>query len=116
MDAARSRLDDRAPGHPGRDVRMTSDAAVTAVRTALQAHLRSPVPTAELGRVLRLVSAEARRSGLPVEALLVVIKSAWSSIPEARLAPRTGLRDDMLDRIVSLCIEEFYATPAGRSA
>jgi hypothetical protein len=116
MDAARNRTNDRAPRYAGGDVRMTSDAAVTAVRTALQAHLRAQAPSAELGRVLRLVSAEARRSGLPVEAVLVVIKTAWSSIPEARQGPRTGLRDDALDRIVSLCIEEFYATPAGRAS
>ena len=103
--------DDRAP-----DPRIASDAAVTALRTALQAHLRAAAPPTELVRVLRLVSAEARRKAVPVQQLLVAVKSAWSSIPEARQGERTGLRDDMLDRIVSLCIEEYYSAPPRRAS
>jgi hypothetical protein len=100
----------------GGEARICSDAAVTALRSALQSHLRASAPAASLGHVLRVMSAEARRSDVPVQQLLIAIKSAWSSIPEARQGARTGLRDDMLDQIVTLCIEEFYATAPGRSS
>ena len=96
----------RAPIQPAR---VGSDAAVSALRCALQAQLRDANSTAELRRAMRLVCAEARRAGVRVEQLLVILKTAWASVPEAWQSPRSGLRDDLLDQIVTMCIEEFYA-------
>ena len=98
------------------DGRISTDAAVTALRSALQAHLRTRAPATALVNVLRMVASEARRNEMPIADLLVAIKTAWSSIPEARQGQRTGLRDDMLDEIVSLCIAQYYATEQGRAS
>jgi hypothetical protein len=110
---AQVRAEDRSARQARADGRIATEAAVTALRSAFQAHLRTRAPATALVSVLRTVVAEARRNDMPIADLLISIKTAWSSIPETRQGQRTGLRDDMLDEIVSLCIEQYFATGAG---
>jgi len=88
--------------------RVLSGAGVVALRSALQAQLRGEWPDGALRRAIRAMCDEAHRNGLRAEQLLVILKDAWSSLPEvARLSPG-GTRERLLDRIVTMCVEEFY--------
>ena len=55
---------------------------------------------------------EARRQGLRAEQLLVVFKQALVSALDACGLPAGNQRDGLSARLVSTCIEEFYATEA----
>jgi hypothetical protein len=90
-------------------VRVSSDAAVVAVRSALQAQLRGESSSQDLQRAIRLMCEEARRKDLRAEQLLIVFKRAWHSLPEVEQLPRGLERTDLLNHVISLCIDEFYA-------
>ena len=85
-----------------------SQAAVAALRCGLQAQL-GPSPNGELRRAMRLLCDDARRRGLRAEQVIVLVKEAWASLPEVHALPRGQQRSEALSRIVSLCIDEFYA-------
>jgi hypothetical protein len=91
---------------------LLSQSATGALRCALQARLRSPLPPdqadAALRHALRLVCAEAHRRALRPEQLIVALKQAWATVPEAQQLP-LGSRRVALDHVVTLSIEEFYA-------
>jgi hypothetical protein len=89
-------------------IRVSSEAAVMAVRSALQAQLRTGGPNGELRRAIRHMCDEARRNDLRAEQLLVVFKRAWESLPELGELPAGPDRSEFLSRVVSMCIEEFY--------
>jgi hypothetical protein len=56
----------------------------------------------------RLMCADARDRGVQVEQLLVSLKRIWPHIPGVdRMARDESHR--LLSRIVSLCVEEYYA-------
>lgn len=86
--------------------------AATALRAALQAQLRTHeqdgFPTPGVRRALRLVCQEAHRRGVQVEEVIIVIKDAWHGIPEVEALPPGRTRLDLLGRVVSAAIEEFY--------
>jgi hypothetical protein len=88
-----------------------SERAGTALRAALQGHLRQPVPDHTLRRALHALCIDARARNLRPEQLIVIFKQVWSSLPE--IQNRSGnRRQELLDRIVTMCIEEYYATRA----
>ena len=89
-------------------------AAHAALRAALGAQLRlsppdEPVSTVRLRRALRLLCDDARARGVRVEQLVVTIKQAWNSLPEAAWRPGDDRGTELLRRVVSVCIEEYYA-------
>lgn len=90
-----------------------SAAALGALRCGLQAHLRRQRSEPDLRRALRTVCAEAHRRHLRAEQLLILFKQAWSSLPEVEQLPRGIERDELLGRIITVCIEEFYADGHG---
>lgn len=88
-----------------------SERAGTALRAALQGHLRQPVPDDTLRRALNALCTDARARNLRPEQLILIFKQVWSSLPE--IQNRIGnRRQELLDRIVTICIEEYYATRA----
>lgn len=88
-----------------------SERAGTALRSALQGHLRQPVPDETLRRALSALCADARARNLRPEQLILIFKQAWTSLPEFESGSRNQ-RQELLDRIVSICIEEYYASRA----
>ena len=88
--------------------RVLSGAGVVALRSALQAQLRGEWPDGALRRAIRVMCDEAHRNGLRAEQLLVILKDAWSSLPEVTRLPTGGTRERLLGRIVTMCVEEFY--------
>jgi hypothetical protein len=82
--------------------------AATALRSALQGHLRQAVPDDTLRRALHSLCADARKRNLRPEQLILIFKQVWSSLPEVQ-DRNAARRQDLLDRIVTICIEEYYA-------
>lgn len=86
-----------------------SQRAEAALRSALQGHLRQPLADDALRRAFRALCVDARERNLRPEQLILIFKQAWSGLPEIQV--RSGNpRQELLDRIVTICIEEYYAT------
>jgi hypothetical protein len=58
---------------------------------------------------LQEVCREARRQNMRVEYLIIAFKDAWRDLPEARTLPRGSQGTEFLNRVITLCIAEFYA-------
>lgn len=107
------RIDMQAPRlSPAPPPRVTLPYAVIALRAIIQASLQDCGPGWDLRRALRTLCDVARREGHGVEQLLPMLKQAWRSLPEVRELPPGSERDALLSRIISTCIEEFYAAEA----
>ena len=59
---------------------------------------------------LRLICRDAKRQSMRVEYLIIAFKDAWRALPEARTLPQGSQGQELLSRIITLCIAEFYAT------
>jgi hypothetical protein len=95
---------DSSQSPPGR----LDDASVDAVRVALRAYLRDPEDAGALQASLLLVSSEARARNILPEQLLVTLKEIWSSLPEVRAMTDASKQVRLLQRVVTLCIREYY--------
>ena len=62
---------------------------------------------------LHAVCCEARRQNMRVEYLIIAFKDAWRTLPEARTLPQGSQGPEFLNRVITLCIAEFYGTPRG---
>ncbi len=58
---------------------------------------------------LQEVCREARRQNMRVEYLIIAFKDAWRELPEARTLPQGSQGTEFLNRVITLCIAEFYA-------
>ena len=87
----------------------------TALRAALQAQLRSQrtVDDPQLRRLACLVALEARRRSLRAEQVVVQLKQTWLTLHESADPPRRG-QTQLIERLISLCVEEYYRTPDDR--
>ena len=95
-----------------------------ALRCWLQAQRRAHAPDgeidpAEVRRTMRRLAEAGRARGAPVERLIVLLKELWASLPADgdghRAAHGVGSRT-VLDGIIRVCIEEFYAAPGAEGA
>jgi hypothetical protein len=76
---------------------------------------RGVVPETQWRRALREMCEEARSVGVPSEQLLIEVKQALGILCETCGVPHGTSRTEFTSRVVSLCIEEYYAgvaTPA----
>jgi hypothetical protein len=65
---------------------------------------------------MRSVCAEARRDRRPPEKLLVEVKSALRSLPELECVPRGPEREALVARVVTILIDEYYASTGDKRA
>ena len=81
----------------------------TAIRTALQAQIRGTRAgeTPDLRRLASLLALEARRRAMLPEQIVVTVKQVWMTLPEAHMAAG-GPGAPLIDRLIGLCIEEYY--------
>jgi hypothetical protein len=54
------------------------------------------------------VTVTARSVGLYPEKLLWLLKESWRSLPEVRRARNRHATEEVLARLVTMCIEEYY--------
>lgn len=86
-----------------------SERTLGELRSALRGHLRLPVSDVDIRRVMRAISVEARAQELPAEKVIVLLKDTWQNLADTEGRP-VSRRSEILDRFVTICIEEFYAS------
>jgi predicted NACHT family NTPase len=84
------------------------DELVNSQRHALRAHGNDAEHASALQGALLLVATEARARDILPEQLLVRLKEAWSSLPEVRAMRDAQQQARLLERVVTMCIREYY--------
>lgn len=78
----------------------------------LEQLLRSPATgkliTTQHRQIVAHICGEARESGIPIERLVVILKSVLNQTPHPEDSPET--RSELTARLVAVCIEEYYRT------
>ena len=73
--------------------------------------LRKPVTgkliTTEHRKVIAQICDEAREAGMPIERLVVILKNVLDQTPHSADSPNT--RAEIKERLVAVCIEEYYS-------
>jgi hypothetical protein len=86
-----------------------AEETVTRARVALTRYLESPDGAgSELRDALDLMATEARSKAMLPEQLLVVLKDVWYALPEVRSLEDSGAQIRLLQRVVTMCIKEYY--------
>ena len=94
---------DRTP-----DVPELNAASLAALASALEQYAHRSDTTA-LQPALRTIATEAREKQMRAEQLLVVLKDIWYSVPQIAQAPPGEQQNRLLQRVVTLCIREYYS-------
>ena len=95
---------DSSPTPPGG----LTDETVDAVRSALVHYLRAPGNPSDLRPALNRMADEARAKAILPEHLLIALKQLWSSLPEVRSVGDAEEQTRILQRVVTMCIREYY--------
>jgi hypothetical protein len=85
------------------------DETVSAVRQALRTYLRDGSDSSLLQAPLLRMASEARARAIRPEQLLIVLKDVWNSLPEVRSMTDAQEQIGMLQRVVTMCIKEYYS-------
>lgn len=105
----------RGPAMPPVGERAGLDLDVTAVvrdldllwdRVRRRGVTRIPAPDADAA--IGVVAQSARRCGLRPEQFLWLVKETWAALPEVRTAADPLATREILSRIITVCIHEFY--------
>lgn len=86
-----------------------SDATHQPVTELLGSLLNAHSSRDEIRRVLRPICHEARRSHIDIAELVKSVKHSFAASDLGVRLLHSGERQQTLDRIVSVCIEEYYA-------
>lgn len=86
-----------------------SPASIAMLESALQKYLTDQTQIESLKPALRSVAAEARDKKLHAEHLLLALKDVWFALPQIRTAPDGEAQQRLLQRVVTLCIREYYS-------
>jgi hemoglobin-like flavoprotein len=84
------------------------EATISAVRASLSEFARHGDSPTQLRDALRQFAADARSKGISAEHLLIVLKNLLSSLPEMRNLTEQSARDALKQRIITVCIEQYY--------
>ena len=85
------------------------DHTVDAMRLALRTYLRDGSDPDAVRPSLLLIAGEARARAILPEQLLVVLKDVWHSMPEVRSMSDSREQVRLLQRVVTMCIKEYYS-------
>jgi hypothetical protein len=83
-------------------VRMARDEAPLDAEVAVRA-------SDDVRGALRELCENARANRVRVEQLVIAIKQGWSSLHSDNPRSRSAGPDGMLNRVITLCIDEYYA-------
>jgi hypothetical protein len=92
----------------------TNDAALRAailitLRTSVtRVKNETPITHSELRESMRPICADAHRRKLRAEQLLILVKVVWWSMPDALAAAGSRSRRELLVRVVTAMLDEFY--------
>jgi hypothetical protein len=96
---------DRTPHGPE-----LSAESLAALELALQSFVARDDAVA-LQPALQRIAAEAREKQMHAEQLLIVLKDVWFGLPEIAQAAHGDAQNRLLQRVVTLCIREYYSAP-----
>jgi hypothetical protein len=84
---------------------------VDAVRRALERYVKSatPDPAPELRAALHKLAQEARVKAVPPGEVLLTLKRIWQALPEVENARDDTEQTHVLQRLVTICIKEYFA-------
>ena len=85
------------------------DASIENLRAALRAYLQDSEDPSLLQPSLLAIASEARARDILPEQLLVVLKDTWSGLPEVRSKMNSRQQVNLLQRVVTMCIKEYYS-------
>ena len=94
---------DSTPGHPA-----LAAETIDTVRSALSAYVSESSDGERLRQALDRMAAEAREKSILPEQLLVVLKDVWYSLPNVRAISEPTEQIRLLQRVVTMCIKEYY--------
>ena len=84
---------------------------VAALRAALQKYLEEPEANGQaLQSALGRMAQEAHQKSIAPEQLLVALKDVWYSLPAVQTLVEPEGQVRLLQRVVTLCINEYYRT------
>jgi len=96
--------DSSPPATPG-----LAPETVERARQALTCYLENSETGAQgLREALDLMADEARAKRILPEQLLVVLKDIWYALPEVRTLEDSSAQIRLLQRVVTMCIKEYY--------
>jgi hypothetical protein len=81
---------------------------IDAVRAALREYLDTGSSSVLQVSLLRM-SSEAREKAMLPEQVLIVLKDVWNGLPEVRAMTDTSEQIRLLQRVVTMCIKEYYS-------
>ena len=81
----------------------------SAVRSALIRYIDAPSDGDELRAALHAMAAEAHLKSIAPEQLLAALKDIWYSLPAVRGMHDPSEQIRLLQRVVTMCIKEFFA-------
>jgi hypothetical protein len=84
------------------------DESIDAVRVALRAYLHDSEESGTLQPALLALASQARDRDMLPEHLLVLLKDVWSGLPEVRSMSDSREQIRLLQRVVTMCIKEYY--------
>jgi hypothetical protein len=82
---------------------------VAAVRSALALYIATPSDGEPLRQALDVMAAEAHEKSILPEQLLVVLKDLWYALPSVGAMRDAAEQTRLLQRVVTICIKEYYA-------
>jgi hypothetical protein len=82
--------------------------SIDAVRVALRAYLNDSEDPGTLQPALVALASQARERNMLPEHLLVLLKDVWSGLPEVRSMTDSREQIRLLQRVVTMCIKEYY--------
>jgi hypothetical protein len=86
-----------------------TEETIAATRAALVEYIRAPAHGDRLGVALHAMAAEARDHSMLPEQLLIVLKDIWYSLPSVRNMSDSADQIRLLQRVVTMCIKEYYS-------
>ena len=85
-----------------------SRTATDAMLAAFQRYLEHSADVAPLRAALHTVGREAKVKCIPPERLMIAFKRLWASLPQASSASDTAQQAKLLERLITISIEEYY--------
>ena len=85
------------------------DDTIDAMRMALRQYLLDQSSSTALRSALVRMASEAREKAILPEHLLIVLKDVWNALPEVRAMADASDQVRLLQRVVTMCIKEYYS-------
>ena len=81
---------------------------VAGLRAALSAYMANSAEHTRIQEALVTLADDARAKSILPEHLLVMLKDVWNALPEVRAMTDASAQVALLQRVVTMCIKEYY--------